>query len=716
MNLTQSFIGLLCACILPVLAIAQEAETARPATSDAAFSSAAPEAVGLSKAALEALDAVVRGYVERDETVGAELMLIKNRKIVWNTAHGWADRDKKVRLEPGSIYCIRSMTKTFVGTAIQMLIDEGKLKLDDRAARFLPAFDSDTHREITVQQLLEHRSGLSLSSLIKTDFKNLHGVQDVAALAVKSELEFKPGSDFNYSDDGTDTLTAIIEKVCGTSAEEFIAQRILKPLAMANTIPVVRPGDARRGKLLPAYAGSTGSWTKFWSPEEAALFPYFLGSQAMYSTCADYARLLCFWADGGMVGGKRLLSKEAIARGLTPRSSMGSAMALPELDAQYGQLWQVWTRGAESKEVEAFGHGGSDGTMAWMWPKRDLIVLYFTQSRGGMSIISFGREIDRILFRGELEDKPTAPAGDLALLSGVYWNDAKKRYWAFWPAADGKKMRAEIQGRTVFDVVPSSQPSTWQAELNPSVRATFEGDAGAPPRAILVNAGREEARLTRIDANADLPTLDTVIERVRAAHRVDQISKVVRREGVLELAGKSMQFVTYLASGAARTELDASGVKTIVLCKGARVWTKRGDAAVEELTGEMAAQTLFEQAYVNFSDWRKFGATATVLRREELDGKPHLLVRVAPKSGLPQALWIDEASGRVVQADRIANIPGIGALGVLVRYDDFAEIDGAMLPRKSSGDYVAVLGKSETRIEKVEVVEPSAGLFEPELK
>lgn len=708
----RRFAGLVYACILPSIGVAQDTATTRPAP----FATASPESAGPSKAALEALDAVVRGYVDRDETVGAELMVMQGRKTVWNTAHGWADRDKKVRLEPGSIYCVRSMTKTFVGTAIQMLIDEGKLKLDDRAARFLPAFDSDTHREITIQQLLEHRSGLSLSSLIKTDHKNLHGVQDVAELAAKSELEFKPGTDFNYSDDGTDTLTAIVEKVSGKPAEEFITERILKPLGMASTIPVIRPGDARRGKLLPAYAGSTGSWTKFWSPEELALFPYFLGSQAMYSTCADYARLLCMWADGGQAGGATLLSKAAIERGLTPRSAMSSAMALPDLEPKYGQLWQVWTRGGDSKEVEAFGHGGSDGTIAWMWPKRDLIVMYFTQSRGGMSSISFGREVDRILFRGELEDRPGASPGDLARLSGVYLNDVKKRYWAFWPAADGKKLRTEIQGRTVFDMVPSSQPSTWQAEMNPSLRATFEGESGAPPRAIVVDTGREQARLTRVERTADLPSIDAVVERVRAAHRVHELKGVIRQEGVFELSGKAMPFVGHQSAGASRIDLDASGVKTIVLTKGERVWIKRGDAAVEELSGESAAQMLFETAYVVFGDWRKFGATATVLRREDLDGKPHWLVRLAPKNGLPLALWIDESTGRVVRLDSVTNVPGIGALGIVVRYEDFVEIGGALLPRMAVGEYVAVLGKSETRVEKMEIVEPPAGIFDPELK
>lgn len=695
---------------------AQSAASTQSAPAQPAWPAASAESVGLSSAALEALDAVVRGYVERNETVGAELMILKDRKIVWNRAHGWADREKKTPLEPGSIYCVRSMTKPFVGTAIQMLIDEGKLKLDDPASKFLPAFDSDSHRAITIQELLEHRSGLSLSSLIKTPHKSLKSVQEVAELVGKSALEFAPGTNFNYSDDGTDTLTAIIEKVSGQPAEVFITERILKPLGMSDTIPVVQSADPRRSRQIPAYAGSPGSWTKFWTPEESPLFPYFLGSQSMYSTCADYARFLCLWADGGMTGGRQLLSKAAVERGLTPRSSMGSAMALPELDPQYAQLWQVWTPGAESKEVVAFGHGGSDGTMAWMWPKRDLIVLYYTQSRGGLSSITLGREIDRILFRGELVEKSGVTSAELDRLSGVYLQDSKKRYFAIWPAADGKKLRAEIQGKTVLDLVPAPEANVWQAELNAGLKVTFEGETSGPPAAILVDAGGEQVRWTRLEPSSDLPSIDAVVQRVRAAHCVDQIKGVIRSEGVLELSGQSMPFVAYLSAGAARFDLETAGVKTIVLCKGERVWMKRGDAAVEELTGELAAQMLFEQAYVSYGDWTKFGATATVLRRADVDGMPHLLVRIAPRNGLPQALWIDESTGRVVRADRFANVPGIGTLGVVTRYVDFEEIGGAVLPRKSMAEYIAVMGKSETRIDKNEVIEPRSDLFDPDLK
>src|SRR5262245_42302840 len=94
---------------------------------DAAFPMTKPEAVGLSSQSLERLMAHVKRWVEDDEAVGAEVLLIKNRKTVLHEAVGFKDRERGVALEPGTICCIRSMSKPLTGTAIQMLIEAGKL-------------------------------------------------------------------------------------------------------------------------------------------------------------------------------------------------------------------------------------------------------------------------------------------------------------------------------------------------------------------------------------------------------------------------------------------------------------------------------------------------------------------------------------------------------------------------------------------------------------
>ena len=97
---------------------------------DDSFPVAAPADVGLSADAIAALADHVAEVVENEDVVGAELQIIKDRKTVFRRAYGWEDREAKRALQTGAIYCVRSMTKPLVGTAVQMLLDEGKLSLD----------------------------------------------------------------------------------------------------------------------------------------------------------------------------------------------------------------------------------------------------------------------------------------------------------------------------------------------------------------------------------------------------------------------------------------------------------------------------------------------------------------------------------------------------------------------------------------------------------
>lgn len=668
------------------------------------FPSAKPEDVGASDAALTALDEIARGYVERDETVGAELLVIKNRRTVLHSAYGWFDREKKKKLEPGAICCIRSMSKSFVGTAVQMLIDEGRLGLDDPVSKRLPAFDTDSHRSITTRMLLEHRSGLPLSSLIAVDLHTIMSVQDVAAMAAKAELHFAPDSNFSYSDDGTDTLAALVEKVTGAPVEKFIQERILDPLGMRDTIPVLREKDPRIDRVASAYMGTTGAWSRFWSAGDPPVFPCFLGSQSMYSTCEDYARFLALWADDGKFGDRRLLSHDAVQRALMPRSPMGYPAPREGLAIWYGQLWMVLgvEKDGESK-LQAFGHGGSDGTMAWMWPDQDLIVVYFTQARGGMTPISLDKEIDRLLIRGDLTVAAASPARDLSGFAGVYWNDEQKYYWAITPQTD--KLRAELQGRTVLDLVPGASDGDWNSDLGPPVTVHFDINAAGVAQAIEVTLpGGDVRRMARLPEKNDLPSADDVMAKVRSAHRLDQIEGVIRREGVIEARGQTGRIAQLLARTGTRIDMDLAGTKTRSVVLNGHAWLKRGDGEAEERRGDPLVQSIMESPQFIFGDWKQADCSIRVLKRVEEAGKPALLVRAAPPNGWGCAFYVDDETSRVVCQNRVALIPGLGPTGVEACFDDFSEVGAAVLARRSRTEFaIPALGTIEFRAEQATV-------------
>jgi len=377
------------------------------------FPSATPASQGVSAEALAALRAAVVGYVDEGAVIGAELLVIKDRKTVLHEVAGWRDRAADVAMERNSIFNLRSMTKTMVGAAAQILIDEGELDLDSRAAEFLPGFDNERSREITVEMLLTHRAGLPLTILTGLDeYPDLVSIGNAVG---ERGPEFEPGSRFYYSDAGADTLGAIVEQVSGEPLEDFIRRRILVPLGMNDTFSQLDATDPRLRRVASLYARPQGEWVRFWFPDDSTMYPFLWGSQGLYGTPADYARFLAVWLDGGNGGGRQLLSEAAVSRTLTPVSrltALGSDMPVPTnfsgLETHYGQMAELRTEvdgrrsgGAGIGPVRIIGHGGSDGTLAWVWPERDLMILYFTQSRGNLTHLRFERAIDEMLLNAD---------------------------------------------------------------------------------------------------------------------------------------------------------------------------------------------------------------------------------------------------------------------------------------------------------------------------
>lgn len=679
-----------------------------------AFPVAAPESVGMSREALVALDAAVRGYIERQEAVGAELMVIKDRKTVWHAAHGVRDVKTKAPMEIGGIFCVRSQTKPVVGTAIQMLIDDGKLFLDDRAAKHLPEFDSDSHRSITIKHLLEHRSGLTLSSLLTTDHKTLKSVLDIVPLAAKSELESEPGTKFIYSDEGTNVLAAIVEKVSGMPVAAYIESRIILPLGMHDTMCVLVPGDERLARVNSSHFGVAGSWERFWSPSETPLFPYFLGSASMYSTCEDYAKFLCLWADGGMAGQVRLLSIAAVERGLSPVSDAGLPTGFKGQEGWYAQLWETRVIPGEAGKSPlrvAFGHTGSDGTAAWMWPELDLIILYYTQSRGGTTSLSLEGEIDRLIIRGEQASSPAIAAETNAGLVGLYWDERNQRVWAVSPL--GENLHVEIQGQTVMEL-SAADDGTWRYALQPKARVRFvKDDQGQAMRMEVGDAGVSRA-MTRIHPDADLPSMENVEELVQNAHGLDRLHATVRREGTIKIPAMGIDsvYVEIIAKGMSLTEFEALGTRIQHLVREGRVWERQGVAPVEELTGPRAVQTVFQRSEVIFGGWRSAGAESAVVKRSEDQGRAVLLVRVRPPAGNSSLLYVEESTGRVVRIDQLQAIPGLGTVGLMTRFDDFEDVGGVVLPRQSSSKYsTPLLGTAATTFSSQTIIESGPDPF-----
>ncbi|MHC4590426.1 MAG: serine hydrolase domain-containing protein [Planctomycetota bacterium] len=290
------------------------------------------------------------------------------------------------------------MSKCLTGAAAQILIDEGKLGLDDAVAKYLPSFDNDKSRAITIRHLLTHRSGLPLTIMDKM-FGEYESLRRIADLAGERGPDFEPGSDFQYSDTGSDVLGAVIEVAAEQTLQAYMKERLLKPLQMRDTLVYNDPNDARRGRIASMYGGAQGNWMRFWNPDDDPFYPYAAGSQSLHSTPLDYAKFLAMWMDGGLAGNSQVLSPKAVDRMLTPVSELAQPTGFPDTRVLYGQMAILYADEGTSAEAEpfAFGHNGSDGTWAYAWPDHDLMLLYFTQSRGQATGTRLEEVIDRLL-------------------------------------------------------------------------------------------------------------------------------------------------------------------------------------------------------------------------------------------------------------------------------------------------------------------------------
>jgi len=441
------------------------------------FTSASPDSQGISPQALQELVEIVSGYVQGDKIVGSELLVLKNRRIVLHQAFGWKDRDEKLAMPINTLFNIRSMTKPVVGTAIQMLIDEGKLTPDDAVAKYLPSFDNDKSRDITVAHLLTHRSGLPLT-MIAASFGEYDSLRKLADGAGERGPDFQPGSAFQYSDAGFEVLGALVEVISGVSLRQFVQARILDPLRMADTVTLVEASDPRTERIASLYFGAQGKWSRIWSPKGEPLYPFTMGSQSLYSTPLDYARFLALWMDEGRLSDKQLLSPQTVRRALTTVSDSKMPGAFPGLRLDYGQAWIVYVPAdapAGKGEMALFGHSGSDGTWAWAWPDQDLMVLYFTQSRGQGTGIALEDEIDRLLIHpdrqaAEIPEKLKPYLGTYTALSGPFM------YQEFQILVQNGRLAVNLPDQIVVALEDPDEKGLWKLTLDPSLAVSFVQD------------------------------------------------------------------------------------------------------------------------------------------------------------------------------------------------------------------------------------------------
>ena len=364
------------------------------------FSRSSPEDVGMSSERLRHVVNTVQEWVDNDEIVGAVMLVIRHDKVVLHEAVGWNDRENNIPMEVGNILDMRSMTKPLTGTAILMLMEEGRLLLDDTVSQHLPSFSADNPRseEITIYQLLTHTSGLPggdlISRIARDRGPNFQGPGSFrAGVDVFGQWGpyVEPGTEYHYSDRNSRVLGGLIEEISGMPADEFIQQRILDPLQMKDSFfSHTRPDDQTRSRVAAGYRGEPGNWNKVFENSDLPRHTFLRPCCGLFSTAADYANFMSMMLHGGRFGNSQLLSPLTVELATSPHSEyVYDAATLREMVWFYGLHWYVLTDKYRLIPVltssGSFRHSGAVGTWAQADPQQYLMVIYLTESRGQLT-------------------------------------------------------------------------------------------------------------------------------------------------------------------------------------------------------------------------------------------------------------------------------------------------------------------------------------------
>jgi len=288
---------------------------------------------------------------------GASLLVLRDDVPVVRKGYGFADVERRTPAAPDTDYRLASVSKQFTAAAILLLAQDGKLSLDDRARRWLPALPPVADA-ITIRQLLSHQGGLiDYEDVMAPDTSVPLRDRDVLALlATTDRLYFAPGTSYRYSNGGYAMLALIVEKASGESFQAFLRKRIFLPLGMTNTLAYVAGGPAVPHRAF-GYSEDGGRWVR----TDQSMTSAVLGDGGIYSSIDDLAR----W-DAALYD-DRLLSDAS-------RKAAFTAWAhTDEADVDYGYGWRI--------TGETLWHSGETigfRNVIVRYPKRRLTVILLT--------------------------------------------------------------------------------------------------------------------------------------------------------------------------------------------------------------------------------------------------------------------------------------------------------------------------------------------------
>ena len=382
-----------------------------------------PEDVGFSSERLKRVTDAFQSEVDKGAIPGAVVLIARNGKIAYFEAFGFQNRENKEPMKTDAIFRIASMSKPITSVAVMMLVEEGKIQLLDPVSHYLPEFKGvqvgveklntttgnseligePPRQEMTIQDLLRHTSGLTYGifgkSLVKQAYNEANLFDRNQTLAefvskiAKLPLAYHPGTTWEYSH-STDVLGRIVEVVSGVTLDQFVADRIAKPLGLSDTgfyVPTEKLDRLAETQIDP----TTG---KRWPTFDVTNRPNWLaGGSGMVSTAGDYVRFAQMLLNGGELDQVRLLSPRTVSFMTSDHLWPGVAFSpvtlnlfeplgiapTPKVGQGFGLGFVVRTQEGRNPMPGSPGEyfwAGIWGTAFWVDPKEKLITVLMMQA------------------------------------------------------------------------------------------------------------------------------------------------------------------------------------------------------------------------------------------------------------------------------------------------------------------------------------------------
>lgn len=382
-----------------------------------------PENVGMSSERLSRIHEAIQRHVDAGEISGAVTLVARRGRLVHFEAHGLMDIESKRPMQKDAIFRIASMSKPITGVAVMMMLEEGKLRLNDPVSKFLPEFKDPkvaiprgtagefyvipADRELTIRDLLTHTNGLMTGGIGSKAGPPRMVEGDTLATYIPrlaaAPLDFQPGTQWAYSGyAGPDTLSRIVEIVSGQPYDEFLRTRIFQPLGMKDTF--FYPPDDRRPRLVTLYRKSPNGLLKAENQDGFSLKSYFSGGGGLMSTAEDYLQFAQMLLNGGELHGKRLLSPRTVD--LMASNHVGEMfngkLGRPAHGMGYGLLVGIVEDSvAAGLRVSngSFGWDGAYGTQTWIDSREKMITIVMIQTQ----VASVQRDFENAVMQAIVE-------------------------------------------------------------------------------------------------------------------------------------------------------------------------------------------------------------------------------------------------------------------------------------------------------------------------